>query len=225
MATNNAINLKSSGIVSYDGAGVFTALANPLTVPNGGTGVVSNTAYAVLCGGTTSTNPIQSIAGLGSSGQVLVSNGSSALPTFQTASTTGRAVFQVATLPANPSDGTTYFLSYGDSTFTNGTLDTGGGTQYTIPKNGTVNTFVGAIYVDGTLGSSENCTLAFRKNGTTDTNITTTFKLNSAINVINFTSIGMSVVAGDYITVKFISASWATNPTTVSIAATIGLDV
>lgn len=55
-----------------------------LTVGGGGTGVTSNTAYAVLCGGTTSTGAIQSIAGVGTSGQVLTSNGAGALPTFQT---------------------------------------------------------------------------------------------------------------------------------------------
>lgn len=54
-------------------------------VSGGGTGVTSFTAYAVVCGGTTSTNPLQSIAGVGSSGQVLTSNGAAALPTFQAA--------------------------------------------------------------------------------------------------------------------------------------------
>jgi len=61
--------------------------ANPAygtaVVAGGGTGVTSNTAYAVLTGGTTSTNPIQSIASVGTSGQCLVSGGAGALPTFQ----------------------------------------------------------------------------------------------------------------------------------------------
>lgn len=55
-----------------------------LTVPHGGTGVVSLTPYAVLCGGTTSTGALQSMSSVGTSGQVLTSNGASALPTFQT---------------------------------------------------------------------------------------------------------------------------------------------
>lgn len=54
-----------------------------LSVPRGGTGLASATAYAVLCGGTTSTGAFQSVAALGSSGQVLTSNGAGALPTFQ----------------------------------------------------------------------------------------------------------------------------------------------
>lgn len=122
MATSNAINANSTGLVRYNGTGTFDAVtttnrnvlvgasSNGITnvapsatsgvplisqgassdptfgtavVAGGGTGVTSATAYAVLCGGTTSTNPFQSIAGVGTSGQVLTSNGASALPTFQ----------------------------------------------------------------------------------------------------------------------------------------------
>lgn len=64
----------------------------PLPVSDGGTGTSSATAYAVLCGGTTSTGAHQSIAGVGTSGQVLTSNGAGALPTFQAnAASTGAA--------------------------------------------------------------------------------------------------------------------------------------
>jgi len=66
----------SSGEVSLD-------FASPLPVPSGGTGASSFTPYAVICGGTTSTNPLQSIASVGTTGQVLKSNGAGALPTFQ----------------------------------------------------------------------------------------------------------------------------------------------
>ena len=66
--------------------GFTSQLPVPLPVAQGGTGVTSTTAYAVLCGGTTSTGNLQSIAGLGTSGQVLTSNGAGALPTFQASS-------------------------------------------------------------------------------------------------------------------------------------------
>lgn len=56
-------------------------------VANGKTGNTSLTAYAVLAGGTTSTGAMQQVSGLGTSGQVLTSNGAGALPTWQT--TTG----------------------------------------------------------------------------------------------------------------------------------------
>lgn len=72
--------------------GTLSTRNSPLTVPDGGTGLTSATAYAVLCGGTTSTGAFQSIAGVGTSGQVLTSNGASALPTFQTLTTSTTTV-------------------------------------------------------------------------------------------------------------------------------------
>lgn len=71
-----------SGIVKIDGA---LQITTPLAVAQGGTGRASQTAYAVLCGGTTATGAQQSIASVGTSGQVLTSNGAAALPTFQNA--------------------------------------------------------------------------------------------------------------------------------------------
>jgi hypothetical protein len=72
--------------------GFTSQLPIPLPVAQGGTGVTSTTAYAVVCGGTTSTGNLQSIAGVGTSGQVLTSNGAGALPTFQAnAASTGAA--------------------------------------------------------------------------------------------------------------------------------------
>jgi len=52
-------------------------------VVGGGTGLVSTAPYAVLAGGTSSTNPLQQVSGLGTSGQVLTSNGAAMLPTWQ----------------------------------------------------------------------------------------------------------------------------------------------
>jgi hypothetical protein len=104
MPTNNAANAQNAQYNLLVGTGsAYTNIAPSATsgvplisqgaasnpaygtavVAGGGTGVTSNTAYAVLCGGTTSTNPIQSVASVGSAGQVLTSNGAGALPTFQ----------------------------------------------------------------------------------------------------------------------------------------------
>jgi hypothetical protein len=68
MATNNAANF-----------------AKPIGVASGGTGVATLTAYAPLCGGTTSTGALQQgTTGLSTSGSVLTSAGAGALPTFVT---------------------------------------------------------------------------------------------------------------------------------------------
>ncbi len=82
--TNGNINLTpdGSGVI----AGTELTLTTDLAVDYGGSGRSSATAYAVICGGTTSTGAHQSIASVGTSGQVLTSNGAGALPTFQNAS-------------------------------------------------------------------------------------------------------------------------------------------
>ena len=87
VATGNA--LISGGVTtapSWGKIGLTTHVSGTLPVANGGTGATSQTAYAVLTGGTTSTGAFQSVASVGTSGQVLTSNGAGALPTFQTSS-------------------------------------------------------------------------------------------------------------------------------------------
>lgn len=54
-------------------------------VAGGGTGNTTFTAYSVICAGTTATGAFQNVSGVGTSGQVLTSNGASALPTWQPA--------------------------------------------------------------------------------------------------------------------------------------------
>ncbi len=71
--------------VTIGSAYIYRASGTDVPVADGGTGLSATTAYAVLCGGTTTTAALQSIAGVGSSGQVLTSNGAGALPTFQAA--------------------------------------------------------------------------------------------------------------------------------------------
>lgn len=61
----------------------------PVDIPNGGTGLTSDTPFALFAGGTTSTSALQQVASLGTSGQVLTSAGAGALPTWQTPSTGG----------------------------------------------------------------------------------------------------------------------------------------
>jgi len=61
----------------------YTPGGTDVAVSDGGTGRSSHTEYAVLCGGTTATGAQQSIASVGTAGQVLTSNGAGALPTMQ----------------------------------------------------------------------------------------------------------------------------------------------
>lgn len=89
-----------------------------LNVEDGGSGRSSATAYAVKCGGTTTTGAEQSIASVGTLGQVLTSNGAGVLPTMQT-------------LPSSSSSFSAYLASKQDDV-------TGDGTVYTLGTGATL---------------------------------------------------------------------------------------
>lgn len=61
--------------------------ATVLSVPQGGTFKSSFTPFSIITGGTTSTGALQTVSGVGTSTQVLTSNGPGALPTWQAAGT------------------------------------------------------------------------------------------------------------------------------------------
>ena len=95
MSTNNAWNSQ-----------------DPAQVSKGGSGVSSTTPFAVLCGGTTSTSPFQSVASVGTAGQVLTSNGAGALPTFQTPSGGGGILLQSITGTSTTPGSTTAVIPF-----------------------------------------------------------------------------------------------------------------
>lgn len=83
-ASDTTLARSGAGDVTVEGNQLYRAGGTDVPVSDGGTGVSALTAYAVICGGTTSTGAVQCIAGVGTAGQVLTSNGAGALPTFQT---------------------------------------------------------------------------------------------------------------------------------------------
>lgn len=103
--------------ISGNIAGSAANVTGTVGVANGGTGANSLTAYAPLFGGTTGTGAVQS-GTVGTSGQVLTSNGPGALPTFQNAGAPSQYMRQINisgtqdasnktfTLASDPIDGT-----------------------------------------------------------------------------------------------------------------------
>lgn len=83
VATGNALISGGVGGVPSWGKVTPSHFSGTLPVANGGTSKTSFTTYAVICGGTTTTGALQSVASVGTSGQLLTSNGAGALPTFQ----------------------------------------------------------------------------------------------------------------------------------------------
>jgi len=191
------------------------------TVPEGGSGDASLTAYAVVCGGTTSTGALQSIAGVGTSGHVLTSNGAGALPTFQAAAGGGLGyTLFLVTFSASPADATTYFLSMSQS-MTTYTASGNADTRLYIPKAGTLTACYGVVTVGGTLGSAGSSTLSIRLNNSSDTTVSSSIPMTSASNTFNNAALSIALAAGDYIEFKWLTPTWATNPTTVRMSISV----
>ena len=137
---NNLADSSLGQYLSVVGGSVVNTTAE-WTVPFGGTGVTSFTPYAILAGGVTTTGDLQQVNGLGSSGQVLTSNGSGALPTWQEVSGGGIITWKDET-PSGTINGsnTTFTLSNVPdanslSLYRNGQFLTGGGEDYTLSGN------------------------------------------------------------------------------------------
>lgn len=136
-----------------------------IDVSHGGTGDTSLTAYAILCGGTTSTGNVQSVSGVGTSGQILTSNGAGALPTWQAAPASGVTSVSGTTNRITSTGGTTPVIdisaSYvGQSSITTlGTIATGvwNGTAVDLSHGGTNANLTasngGIFYSTGTAGA------------------------------------------------------------------------
>lgn len=84
---------------------------NPLLVTEGGTQLASTTAYAVMCAGTTSTAALQQVSGVGTLGQVLTSQGASALPQW------GAAPVQTFQYVTSATASSSAFLSFSLGSF------------------------------------------------------------------------------------------------------------
>lgn len=136
--------------------------SSPIGVASGGTGASSQTAYAVLTGGTTSTGAYQSVSGLGSSGQVLMSNGAGALPSWQTVSTkafpTGtRMAFQQTAAPTGWTKDTTAGLNNAAMRIVTGTASSGGTVDFTTAFAS--QTPAGSVTITSVSGSAGATTL------------------------------------------------------------------
>ena len=86
-------NITATGALA---SGSLAAGFTAVTVPLGGTGIATTTAYGVLCGGTTATGAFQN-AGAGTATQVLTSNGAAALPSWAAPSAGALTSYAVAT--------------------------------------------------------------------------------------------------------------------------------
>jgi hypothetical protein len=115
----------------------------------------------------------------------------------------------------NPVDGTTvYFANQGRIPTTSSGIQ-----RLYIPQTGTIKSaYITSIC--STIGTNENISLSIRRNDTTDTLIATVGNTNQPREFIN-TSLNISVTAGDYIEIKVVNPTFATNPVNMSFGGSI----
>lgn len=128
----------------------------------------------------------------------------------------GAYALQVGSANDSPADATTYYFGCLLGT---GVTTTEGRRKMRIPRAGTITRI--DLFINCSTGSSETSTISFRLNGTTDTTISSAVNLGATPFEANVTGLSIAVAAGDYFEIKWVTPTWATNPTAVNISALV----
>jgi len=128
----------------------------------------------------------------------------------------GSYVMEFGCVAFNPADATTYYLS---NRFGGNPGTTIAGYKIFIPRTGTITKAY--IQFSQVVGSSETSTVSIRLNDTSDTTITSSVDLSTGPSQYSNTGLSISVTAGGYVTIKWVTPTWATNPTSVDISGFI----
>jgi hypothetical protein len=120
----------------------------------------------------------------------------------------GGYTLSVQALTSTPADGATiYFGQLPKAPTTTANIS-----KVFIPKTGTITRAVIYCY-SGTAGTAENWSCNIRLNNTTDT-LVETIGASANERIFNNEALSISVTAGDYIEIKMVNPTWATNPAT-----------
>ena len=119
----------------------------------------------------------------------------------------------------NPADATTYYLG-STINVTVVSATTGGLRRMYIPQNAIIDSVYATIY-NTVFGTGETSSIYIRVDNTTDTLITNAVVNNAQVTSFSGTGLNISVSAGQYIELKWITPTWVTNPVTISIWGTI----
>lgn len=114
----------------------------------------------------------------------------------------------VQALTSSPADGATVYFGM----LPKAPITTANISKVYIRKTGTIK--IAEIYCySGTAGTNESWSLYIRKNNTTDTLIAT-LAVATSERVFSNAGLSIAVVPGDYIEIKGVQPTWATNPAT-----------
>jgi hypothetical protein len=169
--TTLASNVVSSSLTAIGTISSGTWNGSVIVPVYGGSGLNSNVAYELLAGGTVANGNFQQVSGVGSSGQVLTSNGPSALPTWQNNSG-GSAITQLT--------GDVTAIGPGSTTATLATVNSNTGSwgsqsmipTFTVNGKGLV-TAAGNTTITAPAGSLTGSTLASNVTGSSLTSVGT----------------------------------------------------
>jgi hypothetical protein len=118
-----------------------------------------------------------------------------------------------------PADATTYYFgSHPGTAF----ATTASRRRVYIPRAGTVKRI--DLFFTFVAGSNEQSTMSFRLNDTSDTAITTTLDLSTNPVAVANSGLSIAVAAGDFFEIKWVTPTWATNPTAVSLTAQVWIE-
>lgn len=128
----------------------------------------------------------------------------------------------VYTIPAfttvlmNMTSSTTYYLGGISNTLTTNS----GKARSVAPVAGTVTGVILILYINGTLGTTENSTLTLLKNGSSAGTLSSAVQWSTNPKEQTFSGLSVAVSAGDLLQIKIDTPAWSTVPTSVVLMAT-----
>lgn len=170
-ALQSVASVGNSGeVLTSNGAGMPASFQAPgggvLPVPSGGTGDTSILAYAVVTGGITDVDPLQTVGSLGTLNQVLCSNGAGALPSWKdNAANTGFSSIVVQTFTGDgtytPTTNMLYCIveALGGGGGAGGTGNGGGGSSICTTGGGGAGGYCRKVIDAATIGVSQVVTI------------------------------------------------------------------
>ena len=114
----------------------------------------------------------------------------------------------------NPADATPYYFGIS----TQSTADAGGSLIF-IRRTGTIKKVL--IIMPETAGTGETSSMYIRKNGTTDYLISSSITNSGPTGLAWSSDVSILLIPGDYIQIKWVTPTWATNPTNVRLETII----
>ena len=97
--------------------------------------------------------------------------------------------------------------------------------RFYIGRPGTITACYLTQLISPTLGSNETSSVYIRLNNTTDyTVLNNTFTNDATSSFFSNTAMSVPIVAGDYIEIKWIAPTWATDPTAILLGTQLLLE-